>query len=403
MTHDSNIHSIQTPCDQLYPENGCSSLHLTVSEERHYGNGTDSPCTLVTGATGFVGSMLLCELLHRGIRCLVLMREPVNDRQGRLFELLKLQGIDAYRMMMNRQLRVLPGSLPDRLPKDLGYSIRNVIHVAGSTQFHSNASGEPTRTNDDGTQRLLAWMNEQCISEIHHVSTAYVFGDSLGRAPEAVSDSPRKFRNAYERSKWLGERHVWQWGADISRSATIYRPSIVVGDWKTGYASRFSGPYLAFEVLDSMTQSDQLGMDRPLCIDAWKDSDLNLISVDYLVGLMASILEHPSCHGRVYNIVHPDPISTSSLFEMFERIFGVPCGHRSETECRRRHERSDFERRFKASIRHLSAYLKLPPRFERANTAMAEERFARTCPSWDEPAIERLIEYARRQGWGRAS
>ena len=384
-----------------HPDRGGRHLPVHVTDPRgvHVRHG-EQPYLMITGGTGFVGSMLLGELLKRGHPCMVLVRHPVPDRRSLLIKLLGNQGIDAPRLFENGQMCVLGGELPGGLPNFVKHPIRAVVHVAGSTQFHTDSNGEPSRTNDNGTRQLLVWMDQHSISAIHHVSTAYVFGDFPSQVPESVLQTPPKFRNAYERSKWFGERHVYQWGMSNGHSATIYRPSIVVGDWQTGYATRFSGPYLAFAALDAMRQKDTCRMVRPMHISAKRDANLNLIPVDYLVGLMGSIIEQPSYHGRVYNIVHPDPVSTSSLFLMIERLFGVSCDHLNRSDTSVAEDRTPGERRFSVVIRHLGKYLNQPPQFERANTAMAERRFARSCPRWDEPAIGRLIDYARGKQWG---
>jgi len=356
---------------------------------------------LITGATGFVGNVLLGELLGRGHRCMVLLRPPTPTRKDRLIESLCALGVDARRLIQTGRLRTLVGTLPDALPARLAHPVRSVVHVAGSTRFNPDPLGEPGRTNDDGTRRLLDWMDTHEIHEIHHVSTAYIFGHSQTLAPESVPEAPPDFRNAYERSKWLGERHVWRWAQAPGHRCTIYRPSIVVGDWQTGYATRFSGPYHAFRALDTVSRSARSFRDRQLRIEASRDADLNLIPVDYLAELMASIIDHPAYHGRVYNIVHPDPISTEALFEMFGRIFGLSCDRIDGMGTASCGGPTPGERRFRAATRHISAYLCAPPRFERSNTARAERLMSRSCPTWDEPAINRLIDYARQQGWGR--
>ena len=362
--------------------------------------GVEQPL-LLTGVTGFVGSVLLGELLKRGHRCIALLRPPVPDRKARLLALLTGRGVDAERLIDNGRLVLLGGSLPDGLPRELPRPVGAVVHVAGLTRFRPDPSGDPCRTNDDGTRHLLRWMDRHAIDTIHHVSTAYIFGDSPEHAPERVPDTPPRFRNAYERSKWRGEHHVWRWGRRPGRTATVYRPSIVVGDWETGYTTHFNGPYLAFEALDAVRRSGLHRPDRPLRIAADRDADLNLIPVDYLAELMASIIEQPSGHGLVYNIVHPEPIPTSTLFEMVGRIFGVRCEHHGMPGVGGPTPMTPCERRFFAATRHLNAYLSRPHRFERTNTALAERRITRSCPCWDEPAIGRLVEYARRRRWGR--
>ncbi len=374
-------------------------MHLMDPGEPRAHSG-EKPFLLLTGVTGFVGSVLLGELLQRGHRCVTLIRHPGKNRD-RLLGLLSDRGVAAEHLLGSGRLVILGGSLPDELPRSLPHPVGAVVHVAGSTRFNPDPTGDPCRTNDDGTLRLLRWMDLHAITAIHHVSTAYIFGDSPEHAPEAVPDTPPPFRNAYERSKWRGERHVWRWGRRPGRTATVYRPSIVVGDWRTGYTTQFSGPYIAFAALDKMRRTDLHRPDQPLRIAAGRDADLNFIPVDYLAELMASIIEQPESHGLVYNLVHPEPIPTSTLFEIAGRIFGVRCVHHEKPGADGPAPMTPGERRFLATTRHLNPYLSRPHRFERTNTSHIEQRIARSCPRWDEPAIGRLIEFARRRHWGR--
>ena len=400
MSQALNIRAIESVFDRSRGEGEHVPSHRASTHTIRAGS-DDEAFMLFTGATGFVGNVLLAELLKRGHRCLVLIRPPKQDRQTKLVESLTIQGIDAQRLIQTGHLRTLGGSLPDGLPQTIPQKISRVIHVAGSTRFNPDPGGEPSRTNDEGTRQLLRWMDTHEIYEIHHVSTAYVFGQSQVHAPESVPATPPNFRNVYERSKWEGERHVWRWGQRPSNRWTIYRPSIVVGDSQTGRATRFGGPYLAFRFLDALGRSSHIHPDRPFRIGGSPDANLNMIPVDYVAELIASIIEHPRSQARVYNLVHPDPISTKALLAMFEGLFGVPCDHFEEMDNPEQSGCTPAEKKFITATRHLHAYLDQPTYFERGNTARVEKMMSRSCPTWDEPAIHRLIQYARKQDWGR--
>jgi len=368
-----------------------------------YGPGDRDGFTLITGVTGLIGNVLLAELLKSGHRCVVLMRPPVGDRMDRLIGLLEAQGIDGRAYEAGGELWCIEGSLPEALPESPGFPIRRVVHIAASTRFCPDQSGDPARTNGDGTRRLLRWMDRQGISEIHHVSTAYVSGETDRPAPERVASEPPRFRNVYEQSKWQAERHIVDWGEMPGRSWTIYRPSIVVGDWHSGRAARFAGAYQAFRAFESLCQSDRADPGQPIAlrIESPPDGNINLIPVDYLAELMGAIINHPDRHGRVYNIVHPEALSTRSFLDMILRYFGMSGVQLAEPGSVNRDNRTAIERGFHATTRHISPYLRQVTRFERTNTAQAEALLTHTCPDWDEDAIHRLIEYARRQDWGR--
>lgn len=336
---------------------------------------------------------------------MVLLRAPIRNRLAHLVGLLEGQGIDGRRLAAAGRLVALEGLLPDDLPRRVGVPVCRVVHAAGSTRFEPDASGDPARTNDEGTRRLLHWMDRVGIREFHGVSTAYVCGRSDLHALEAVRSTPPEFRNAYERSKWRAEQHVLRWADAPGRDWTIYRPSIVVGDSRTGRAARFTGAYMAFRAFDKLSRSCRSDSDRrlPIRIEARHDARVNLIPVDYLAGLMASIIERPSCHGRVYNIVNPRSIPASALLAMVQRFFGLTGARLIEPGTIAARTRTPAERGFHTATRHIGPYLWMTPRFDRSNTADAETRLARACPAWTEGSIHRLLDYAVRRNWGRTT
>src|SRR6516165_5877667 len=206
----------------------------------------DSSPILLTGATGFLGRYLLRELLAAGRSVIVLARDlPGQSAQERLDEVVaracETLGRSVPRPVVLCGELVQPALGLDSVDRDwLGRRCRVVVHSAACVALRSADSGEPWKTNVEGTQRLLAFCQAFGIGELHHVSTAFVCGKRRDRARE---DKPRgmpDFHNDYERSKWEAERRVRS--AEGIR-ATIYRPSVIVGDSVTGHTTSYHGLY----------------------------------------------------------------------------------------------------------------------------------------------------------------
>ena len=79
------------------------------------------------------------------------------------------------------------------------------------------------------------------LKGVAYVSTAYVSGDLGGRILETELDCGQQFSNTYERTKLESEKIVRQLMNELP--ITIFRPSIIVGDSKTGRTTAFNVLY----------------------------------------------------------------------------------------------------------------------------------------------------------------
>ena len=179
---------------------------------------------LVTGATGFLGAYVCARLVARGEEVVALVRGAGS--QARL---------DAA---AGPGARALPGDLAAGLPP-LPPGVTRVVHCAASVSF-TLPLHEARAINVEGTRRLLAACERlPALERLVHVSTAYVAGDAEGRFGEGDRERGQGFRNTYEQTKLEAERLV----AAAPVPATIVRPSIVVGDSRTGWTSSFNVIY----------------------------------------------------------------------------------------------------------------------------------------------------------------
>ncbi len=289
----------------------------------------------LTGATGFLGHYLLAALLtHPNIRCRVLLRPPVSKSCARLDRLLADLGLRLSALIAAGRIVEVEGALPDSLcPADIG-DVDVVLHAAGNTTFHANGSGEPDKTNVEGTRAMLSLAAEANIRRFVYVSTAYVCGEQVGHLPEAFVGSLPPMRNDYERSKWQAEQLVWDWGGD-SRLATICRPSILFGDSRTGRASAMKGLYLvarATEVLaramDGNHEADRHQI--PLRILGRSTATCNVVPVDWAARQIANISLKPATESSVHHVTNPDPPTHQEVKRWLEEYFDIAGGRFSD-------------------------------------------------------------------------
>ncbi len=184
---------------------------LTIPERRL---GPARPTVLVTGASGVVGAALVPRMRDMDVVCLV-HRSPVAQAG----------------------VRSVPGDLTrprlglsEREYARLAGEVDAIVHAAAVTDFN-RTDGSLEATNIGGTEQVVA-LAEAAGARLYHVSTAFLDAEAEGeRGRTAVR---------YAASKRAGE--------ELVRSCTaphvILRPSVVIGDSRSGYVQSFQGLYL---------------------------------------------------------------------------------------------------------------------------------------------------------------
>lgn len=361
---------------------------------------------ILTGATGFIGHYLLAALLRKGCTCVVLARGSVDQTKARLAELLGELDLDAAHLLSEERLLCREGDLCAGLPHpgDLNGSV--LVHAAGATNFNPDAAGNPQRTNVLGTHNILAFAESADIDEVHLLSTAYVCGRAHGPTPEAVVDPEPVFHNDYERSKYDAERMCADWAADTGSGLTIYRPSVVVGEFASGRATRFGGFYVlarATEVLGrSLDEGDTNARHAiDLRIKARAADRQDFVPVDYVAATMAHIIDDPALHGPVYHLTHSHPPTNAEIKSWLEAYFNLGGGRFVDPEVFAAEGFSEHERIFADMTRPIEHHFTGTPCFERANAEAVERAAGIGCPRYDASATARLLHYARSVAWGR--
>ncbi|MDF1565075.1 MAG: SDR family oxidoreductase [Deltaproteobacteria bacterium] len=270
----------------------------------------------VTGYPGFIGKRLVTALAEReaSAKIYVLVQEKFEkDAKAYVAPLARKPGA--------AEVEILVGDIVDM---DLGLSgeeykrlveeVTDIFHLA-AIYYLGVHKEQARRVNVGGTRRMLEVAREmKRLRRFNHMSTAWVCGDREGVILEDELQMGQRHRNAYEETKYEAEVIVRDAMSELP--ITIYRPSIVVGDSKTGEIDRFDGPYY----LGILLVTSPLAV--PLPLPGNGNAPLNLVPVDYVVGAMLVVGDDPRGEGQTLHLVDPNPLSGRRIYEMIAELAG---------------------------------------------------------------------------------
>src|SRR5665213_1468271 len=203
---------------------------------------------LVTGATGFLGMHLVRQLLDQNPALSLAL--IIGDRPGELGR----QRADSFLPQAHRsRVQVFSGdvSQPDlgldaNSRQQLNSEVTRQIHSAATVRF-DHTLDEARRTNVEGTRHVLDFAAAtRNLRSFAYVGTAYVAGERNGLILENELAVGQGYRNTYEQTKSEAEALVRS--RLDSLPGIILRPSIIVGDSRTGVTSSFKMMYWPLKI-----------------------------------------------------------------------------------------------------------------------------------------------------------
>lgn len=259
------------------------------------------PTIFFTGYPGFLGAELLPRLLARSpemrARCLV---QP------------KFAEVARTRAAGDPRIEIVEGDITS----PLNVSADDVVEIHHLAAIYDLMVSRDTgmRVNVDGTRHVLDFA-ERCRSlrRFHYVSTCYVSGRYPGTFMENDLDKGQTFNNYYEETKYLAEVDV-QKRMRGGLPATIYRPSVVVGDSKTGATQKFDGPYFVMRWLLRQPRVAVL----PVLLHSQRYR-FNVVPRDFIIAAIERLSASPQSAGKVYQLADPDPMTVAETIDAVAR------------------------------------------------------------------------------------
>jgi len=355
---------------------------------------------LLTGATGFVGMEVLARYLERGRRWVIaLVRAPSDTAARHRIEQILASLFGARADRFAPRVGAVAGELTaprlglDRAALDeLAGQVDSIVHSAASVSF-ALPLDEAHAVNVDGTRNMLEFAELAAerggLERYGHVSTAYVAGTHDGRFAESDLDVGQAFRNSYEQSKFEAEQLV---RSRLGVPFTIMRPSIVVGDRRSGWTA-------AFNVLYWPLRAFARGLFT--AVPAVPSAPVDVVSIDYVSDAIYELCESTGGVGETYHLTAGNHASTiQEIASAASRYFGRPLPRvlspREFDELRgtggERSELQDSNMYF--------PYFSVGTVFDAtASRARLEPRGISVSPLGD--YLDRLLDFATRSRWGK--
>jgi thioester reductase-like protein len=276
-----------------------------------------------------------------------------------------------------------------------------IVHAAASLTFvGSDPQREPWLTNVEGTRRVLDLCRRCEIRQFHYISTAYVCGLREGLILETELDLGQPMSNDYERSKLEAEKLVHR--AALPQPATVYRPSIIVGDSQTGYTSGFHGFYAMVKL--AHTLASQVSLRSTTARKVFRALNLrgherkDYVPVDWVSAVLTHLLGCPEHHGRTYHLTATESTPVTLWSQVIQDAVETYSPLANPADVTRRDARW-FGDMFRQQSEVYRSYWRDDPPFDRTHTKVAAGHLP--CPAMDYDRLLRMARFAICTNFGK--
>jgi len=245
--------------------------------------------SLVTGASGFLGSHLVQELIRREKSVRVLVRESSDLTFLKQFDLEYIYGCLSDKGVLYRATENV-GTI---------YNCAAYVSDFGPYELFEAA-------NVTGVKNLL----ESCLinkpERIIHVSTTDVYG-----YPDKAADESQPFRKRgfyYGDTKIEGEELIWNYYNRYKLPITVFRPATIYGERSVAFIEEIVGMLKKREYVN-------IGL---------KEVNAGLIYVSNLVDAMVMVEKSDKSIGQAFNIIDGNGVSFTKLVNSLADLSGLP-------------------------------------------------------------------------------
>jgi nucleoside-diphosphate-sugar epimerase len=250
--------------------------------------------SLVTGATGFIGSHLVDSLVLRGEEVRALVRP--TSRPQRLREL----GVD-----------VRIGTLQDNATlMAAAKGVDRIFHCAALVSDWGLLE-DFEQANVQGVRNILAAATRANVARFIHLSTTDIYGYPGRPVDESERPSPRGF--PYSDTKLEGETLVWNHHRKVGLPVCVIRPATVYGPRCHALGS---------EIVRALRERRMAMIDEGRCV-------AGLTYVGNLIDALILVADNPAAIGQAYNITDGTQVTWREYVDALADLAELPRTTRS--------------------------------------------------------------------------
>ncbi|MCA9964461.1 MAG: amino acid adenylation domain-containing protein, partial [Anaerolineales bacterium] len=272
---------------------------------------------LLTGATGFLGAYLLHDLLaltDATVHCLIRAKSE-EDALARLAK--NMAFYQQWNQAHADRIKIVLGNLA--LPQ-MGLTEAQFGQLAEQMDviYHNGAMvnmvysyGAHKEANVGGTEAILTLASQTRLKPVHFVSTLAIFNRAEANGEpfhegQRSTDLPVPM-GGYAQSKWVAERLV-QTAVDRGIPVAIYRPGVISGDSRTGFAN-------SDDMVSTLAQAClSLGIVPNL------DVMVNITPVDFVSQALVRLSLKPESLGKIFHLANWNPMPYQELLAWMETL-----------------------------------------------------------------------------------
>ncbi len=403
-------------------EQGYTMRHNGLEKQDYFNHSEGA--TLITGATGLIGSHIAGDLLKRGQHVIVVIRSNGGRKPTERFA--SLCDFIGLSPSQRSNAAVYEGSLEkhnfgmdDHAYTELCRHTERIIHCAGNTTFSPKDIVTSERDNISGLKNVLTLCRHSESTWFHFISSAYSTGIKTGICEEKL-EKTQSFTNIYEEMKYKGEVITLDYCRKHDIRTTIIRPSIVIGNSRDGSTFRFNGMYYPIKALilirDMFLRNLLSGDGKrarqmsityrsgtlhiPLRLENDPNGGINVIPIDFVVDSVHAILSHPQ-NERIYHIAAKQYVPMSQLLEFTGKFFKISGLSTVQTGYFITNKKNPIEALFHSYIEPYLPYMKDKRSFRTKNTDRILSGSGIRCPSFDYELFSLCMNFALTTKWGK--
>lgn len=274
---------------------------------------------LLTGVSGFLGSVLAASLLEAG-DCRILSLSPDDESgkaaRGTVADVLSDLGADAA---LAERIEPITADLLDAASLgclDLS-GVDEVWHVAARMSYAVDRFAETMDFNVNGSARLMTAV--PASARFYYISTTGIVGPGTEHGTavaEALADTFEPL-NPYTISKQFAEQTLFSLSVGRRQRLTVLRPGSIIGSSQTGWSNGTRYGYYSY--LQAFKR--YLGRMPSFAVAIDPDRTFPVIHIDHFARACCALArESRTEQFEVFYLVNENPFTVAEHFKLFERL-----------------------------------------------------------------------------------